>query len=319
MHELVPRFIAAFVVAAVSAPGCWGQSSANVEPSSPKQLIRFLTGPPIPQLLNKNVARRAEPDRAVANALVAMGRVAVDDLDAAFDQVDRPGQKTSIAWNLRWLLFAYARIQGPAASQRLRAMVADPRFESLGDSLDNSLAIAFILTSYVSASRVWHPFICCRSEEPRHSLDRLILAWMQNDRSRIEDELGPKARAALDLLLANHSWLAWRSKIWGDLSKPDAAMGFRFWLAASDDWSKPEETLDQGLQDRRRAPNGEQFPPDASLLTEFADRMGKDCGERRTIRFVRVPRSGSDPRVKYVVDDEDLEGLLGAITVCAVR
>ena len=226
-------------------------------------------------------------------------------------------KKTRVSpWNLRWLLFAYARIRGAAAYQRLQSMT---RFEWLGDNLDNSLAIAFTLTSYESASRVWHPFLCCRSEEPRHSLDRLILAWMQNDRARVENELGPEAQTALRSMLENQPWPALRSKIWGDLPKPNAAMGFRFWFAPSDDWSKPEETLDQAVHDRRRSPDWSQFPPDANLLTDFADRVGKDCGAQRKIRFVRVPRSPGDLIFKYVVDEQDLEGLLSAITACAVR
>src|SRR5206468_571240 len=103
--------------------------------------------------------------------------------------------------NSKWLLLAYARIRGPAAYPRLRAMADNPRLRYLSGDVDQSLAIALDLTSYISASRIANEFVCCRSEEPRHALDQLILAWLQGNRQRMEEALGPHARLSLDSLV----------------------------------------------------------------------------------------------------------------------
>ncbi len=282
------------------------------------KLIHFLTDSIDPfeksDLLDKNGARIAAVDRAAANSLVALGSAAIDDLNAAFDQIERQGEETTLAENSRWLLFAYARIRGADAYPRLRGMTANPKLRFLRYDLDHALAIALVLTSYVSASRVASRFICCRAQEPRHSLERLILAWMQGNLSWMEEELGPHARLALGSLLANRRWVDLQNELWHGATDSDVALGFRF--ESPGDWSEPEETLDQELQDRRRSPNIDQFPTEPELVTQFVDRAGYSC-TKREIRFVRVPRGPGRMGFKYVVDDEDLASLLRTISGCA--
>lgn|ERR1017187_1464570 len=287
---------------------------------SAAEIIRFLNDPRVvvgslPQRLEQ---RRAE--RAAANELVALGSAAVRDLDAALDRMEQQ------AGGSEWLLIAYARILGPAARQRLQVMNANRRLGFLHEDLDNALAVALGLTDYVSAARLY-PFTPARPEEPRHALDRFILGWMQDNRSQMEYVLGPKSRQDLDSLLARQSWQALRSEVLGALPGPGVAMGFRF--EGAGDWSQPEETLDQELWHRRsrqttvlilNANPWDDLPPEATLSTQFVDRVGKDCGGHRDIRFVRAPAEapGNTP-FKYLIDEGDLKTLLRTVSGCALR
>jgi len=120
------------------------------------------------------------------------------------------------------------------------------------------------------------------------------------------NELGPQGWEAFNALRADGNMVP----------EPHIALGFRF--EGSDDWSRPEETLDQALHDRRRSPKVDQFPADAKLVTKFVDRTGKDCGQRE-IRFVQIPASPAGLRSRYVIDDRDLENLLRTVTACALQ
>jgi hypothetical protein len=286
---------------------------------SAARLIHFLTEPIDPLehrgLYDTSGFEMSDRNRAAANSLVALGSAAIPDLDSAFDQIEQQGEKTLLARNSRWLLFAYARIRGPKAYQRLRAMIDSPRLRFLCSDLDGSLALALSLTSYVSASRVAYESIGFRME-PRYSLDAMILAWMQGNRTRMEEELGPNARSSLESLLAKRSWADLEDQMWHGPTGSDAAIGFRF--ETPGDWSKPEEALDQGLQNRRRYVNLDELPTEPRLLTQFVDKVGNNC-VKREIRFARVPRVPEGTGFRYFVDDSDLEGLLRTISGCALH
>jgi len=192
-------------------------------------------------------------------------------------------------------------------------MADSPRLRYLSGGIDQSLAVALDLTSYISASRVGNSFLCCRPEEPRHALDQLTLAWLQGNRQRMEEALGPRGRLALSSLMARRSWLELRSEIWHGVPSSGLALGFRF--VGSSDWSKPEETLDQGLQDRRRSVD-EPWPEAANLITEFVGIAGRGCGSRE-ISFVRSLGTPAWLPTKYLVDEPDLVTLLRTVSDCA--
>jgi hypothetical protein len=275
-------------------------------------IINFLTGPTdASSPLNKDLARSPDADRAAATALAEFGSGALPDIERALETLQTAGRPA--LRNAKWLLFAYARIKGRSAFQRLRAMAIDPRLRYLGTEVDESIALALDLTAYVSASRVADEFVCCRSEEPRHALSQLILAWLQGNRQRALEVLGPRAQTSLRALIGPASWLKTRTQIWEVPTNPGLALGFRF--NETGDWSKPEETLEQSLADRRRFLTASQ-PPEASLYTEFVGASGHVC-EGRQIVFARVPQEPIWLPTKYVVDDEDIEGLLRTITRCA--
>lgn len=284
---------------------------------SPNNLVTFLTGPVPPALLNRYGVSNEEPGRAVATALASIGPAAIEALNAGLAVVERESELFKVKPTWKWLFFAYAKIQGPRACQRIRVLVENPRLRLFSYDLDQSLAIALDLTSYVSDSRVAdNGFVCCRVEEPRHSLDRLILAWMQDNQRAVEQELGPNGRSALKSLLTSRSYLDFRSELWRGPRTSNFAIGFHL-LNGPEDWSKPEETLDQELHERRRNVDLGKFPIAPNLLVQFVDRSGAGCGQR-AISFAQLPLY-PELRVRYVVDDQNLEGLLRTISACALR
>jgi hypothetical protein len=307
--DIIARLALGLVLLAVAGKG-------QTAPQSAAGIIRFLSDPVSqPGLLDKNGGRKSEADRAAANSLVALGPAAIRDLDSVFDVIERQESPLVGAMNSKWLLVAYARIRGPAAYQRLRAMANNPQLRYLYGDLDLSIAVALDLTSYVSGDRVADKVLCCRFQEPRHALDQFILAWLQGNRLLLEDALGPRGRLALDSLLARGSWLDLWAEMWHGAPSSRLSVGYRF--GGSDDWSKPEETLDQGLQDRRHSVDLGKLTANPDLLTQFVGISGGSCGSRE-IRFTRVSRAPGGILSKYVIDCTDLRGLLRLITDCAV-
>ncbi len=126
-------------------------------------------------------ARMDSEDRAAAQSLVKLGAAALPDLNAAFDSIKKSGSASKFGYNAAWLLFAYAKIEGPTAFRRLRKMRGDPNFGFLDASLDTAAALSLDITSYVSDWRQSIPDIECSGPSPRKSLDRLILTWERND------------------------------------------------------------------------------------------------------------------------------------------
>lgn len=294
-----------------------GSGECQTADQSVAKTIRFLTEPIVQDSdrLNKNAARSVDADRGAANSLVVLGPAVIPELESVFNVLDRQEQRTRVVLNSKWLLFAYARILGPVAWQPLRAMANNPRLRYLSSDLDEALAIALDLTSYISASRIADDFVCCRPEEPRHALNQLILGWLQGNRQWMEKALGPNARLALDSLVARRSWSEVRNETWHGVPGSDFALGYKF--DGSDDWSKPEETLDQGLHDRRRFLDLRQLPSDPNLITRFVGISGRGCGSLK-IKFLRIPTTPAWLPSKYVVDDRDLGALLRTVTECAM-
>jgi hypothetical protein len=293
-----------------------GAGDCQTTDSSAAEIIRFLTEP-VPtnsNVLNKNGVRRVDRDRAAAYSLVLLGSRAVPDLENALGLLERQDRHMRAVPSWRWLLFAYARIRESAAYHRLREMADNPQLRHLSGDVDKSLALALGLTSYISSSRIADSFGCCRAEEPRHALDQLILGWLQGNRLRVEQTLGPRAKSALASLLAQNSWLDLRNRIWHGVPSSGFALGYRFQNVR--DWSKPEETLDQALHDRRRSVDLDQLPLDPTLTAQFVNISGQDCG-RSEIRFVRIPATPDWLPSNYLVDDPDLGALLRLISECA--
>ena len=308
-------------VAAILASGLIAAQTAENRPRDPSaaKLIHDLAEPinPLerPDLYDTSGFKISDRNRALANSLVALGSAAVPDLETAFDQIEQQGQDTPFGWNSRWLLFAYARSRGREAYRRLHAMADNPKLRFLSIGLDQSLALALGLTSYVSASRdadTSHGF----RTDPRYSLDGMILAWMQGNRTGMEKELGPKARVSLGALLVKRSWAQFENQMWHGATSSDCAVGFRFEIPG--DWSKPAETLDQALENRRRYPASlDESPTEPKLETQFVDKAGNDCLTRE-IKFVLAAAVPNGTGWRYFVDDSDMEGLLRTISECAL-
>src|SRR5579862_7855880 len=148
-----------------------------------------------------------QQDRELADALVRKGTAALRDIEAALGAIENGGQESKFALNADWLLIAYARIKGPAALPRLRAMADNPHFGFLRFALDYSAAISLDLTSFVSSSQALGiPMLCQPVQEPRDTLNQFVAAWEKADRHYLEASLGPKAKAALQSLMGNRTW-----------------------------------------------------------------------------------------------------------------
>jgi len=265
MRGLLPT-AGVFTIVVVLACGLIAAQSGEDRLSAAK-LIQALTEPidphKHPEFLETTHTLLPARRRATANLLVALGPAAIPDLDSALDGIVRQGEETARPWDSRWLLFVYAKIRGPKAYERLRTMADDPRLRGFSSYLDNSLALALGLTSYVSAPRVTQNSFGPQVE-PRYQLDALILAWMHGNRTEMEEELGPSARSSLKSLLAKRSWAKLEHQMWHGATRSDAAIGYRFEIPG--DWSQPEETLDQEIQDRRRFVKLWEFPAEPKLV-----------------------------------------------------
>ena len=296
-----------------------GSAIGQTKPESPSDLIRFLTfqsGRAYPMWANANGCGDAPEDRAAASSLVALGASAIPDIESAFDLIERSGQQAKGAINSGWLVFAYARIKGPRAFPRFKAMIKNPRLGFLKRDLDDAVAISLGLTSYVS--RVGHqvPFVHCGVVEPRDALDELVVAWERDDRPRLEAHLGPNARVSLASLQAGRPWTSLRARLWRGRSASDSAMGYH--LEISGELSQPRETLDQAITDQRRFAHLERYAPTLDLQTRFVNRPGRGCGQRG-VRFVLTEGRMKGMLTKYVVDDSNMEGLLRMIAACATQ
>jgi hypothetical protein len=138
----------------------------------------------------------------------------------------------------------------------------------------------------VSAVRAPIKTFDCDRDKPQDILDQLILAWERDDRTWLEQQLGPNAAAALDSLLNGRTWADMRGQLWPGNSNPGAAVGYRFQGA--------------GVRSGGAAPPG---PPSLEIDTLFKSAVGSDCGSYR-VKFYTP---------NYLVDNQELEGLLRLI------
>jgi hypothetical protein len=274
---------------------------SQVPQRSPSELIRYLTWqsdrPGREDLAASSNAcgtleREGQEDRPAIRALVGFGASAIPDLEAAFDVIEARGLGSGFAGH-EWPLFrAYAEIKGPAAYPRLRKMIRSPQFDfplvTVRAGLDSAIALSFGLTSYVSAVRTPAKTFNCLGDKPQDILDQLILAWERDDRTWLEQQLGPNAVATLSSLLNGRTWADMRGQLWPGKSNPGAAVGYRFQAA---------------VPPAQRPPG----PPSIEINTLFKSAVGSDCGSYR-VRFYTPT---------YLVDNQDLEGLLRLIASCA--
>jgi len=291
-------------------------AAGQAEERAPSRLIGYLTRKQIREGATSNpcgeILSLSHEDRSAANSLVGVGAKAAPDIEAALDSVGARGSESPYADGAGWLVLAYARIKGPAAYPRLRAMLANTRLDFLRNALDNATALAFGITSYISRPLGPPNTLYCRPAEPRDGLDQMILAWLNDDQVRLEASLGQTASTALKSLLAGRTWADFRADFRHTRSAARPALGYRFRVPGA--WSEPEETLDERLQQERQYPTLEANP---KLDTLFKDGSGRDCGvyriEFRGAPIVNMPA----PPLRYLVDNADLGDLLRLIASCA--
>ena len=328
-----------------SAPG-------RTEPKSPSDLIKYLTyqsdRPHMhgtgPASTCSSDSAKYRDDRAITKLLVGWGSLAVPAIEDALDSFEARGEESKVASKLDWLLLAYARIKGPAAFPRLRRMynrrLSVYAADSYENDLDRSVALALGLTSYVSArvgrqalrqcaldtarslSRTpcvapWRqiPLLainCNRVDEPRDALDRLILAWEQDDRVSVEASLGARAKIALDQLLEGRAWTTVRSNLLPVKAGRRVALGYQFVLTGR--WAEPDGTLEEDSG----SGTFEAALVNPEIETLFTNSSGVACGKVR-LSFSETPITRLPRLVKYLVDNPDLADLLQVISSCAAN
>ena len=250
-------------------------------------------------------------DRALTKSLVTLGNSALPAIEDALQSLEILGIKSEVYGKARWLLLAYARINGAGAYDRLRKMYGygDPNLESTAAHVDDSVALAFGLTSYVSAFRAIEeskidqlglPTVHCnRGGQPKDTLDRFVLAWEMSDRKLLAETLGRNVKSSLDRMPIG---------IWGSPPlDPSAAIGYRLLIEGA--WPEPDETL----QELPPQPTTASDPDNPSILVAFKNRRGGDCG-KFTVGFLSI-REGSGS-VSYLIDDANLPGLLRVMSAC---
>ena len=293
--------------------GILASSFGEQAEEGPTDLIRLLTKRPLVESLLG--CGPLTEYRAIAKRLSDLGAAAVPAIEATLDSIESEGRRSEFAPNAGWLLLVYARIQGPAAAPRFKRLVRSTRLTFLRLELDEALALALDLTSYVDGLREPGPEFSCRSAEPRDALNQLVSAWERDDRHLIEASLGPNARAALKSQLSRRTWPALRAELWRVVPRSASGVGYRFEVSGR--WSEPEETL----RDVSGEINQDQDRRAPQLDTAFKNGSGADCG-RHTIQFVGITRGtvvGAAPLFPdtYLVDNSDIIDVLRLISSCA--
>jgi hypothetical protein len=240
--------------------------------------------------------------RALAASLSRLGKSAVPDIETALDSIANRGQASEFAPGAGWLMYAYARIEGRDAYDRLSRMIGKPELKQLQNTLAASVALSLDLTSYVDSYTV-STGVLCKPPQPRDTLDRLVLAWETNDRRSLESTLAPAAKAAFQRMPNARALVARATGAKGSI-----AIGYRFRIPGAG--SEPPETLEE-----RAAPDS--ATGDSARLaidTHFVDAKGRDCG-MYVVSFRRA--AYSSPADAYPIDNADLPGLIRLMASCA--
>jgi hypothetical protein len=283
---------------------------------TPEQLIRALTYNPDDRKPQTVAGCGADNrDLKVASSLAKMGQRAVQPLEEALDSLEQNGEKSPFARvGTGWLLVAYAKIKGPAADVRLRRMSSQPRLAGFIYGLDNAIALEQSITSRVSASRELGVLSSCiRPNEPRWTLDLLILAWIKSDRHRLEESLGPRARHSLNALLREFTFDALWAEYWTRRPARHAAVGYKFNLAGP--FGEPYVTLEPDGLDEPRGVESKR----PRFETVFKTSSGRDCGTVPVELLVVAPEKLATSSFMYLVDNPDLSKLLRTISECATE
>jgi hypothetical protein len=243
----------------------------------------------------------AERQRPRAESLVRLGTSALPDIESALDSLENQGERSEVYPGANWLFFAYAKIKGPAALPRLHGLLGNHRLRGSGQAISMAVSLALGLTSYVPSS-LRPVALSCGPEEPRDTLDQLILAWETGDRNRFEAILGPRATASFRSL---GSWDGARAELWHHPRGALVAMGYRF--AGSSPYSEPQVTFEgSAARDVPLRPSGNPI-----METSFVNGTGYAYG------VLRLDFQGTTEFAKYQIENDDISGLLRLIDLCA--
>ncbi|HUA18604.1 MAG TPA: hypothetical protein VMB25_07660 [Bryobacteraceae bacterium] len=294
------------------------RSSGQSPDDSPSEIVTSIasTAGLLPNSGTCSITTKDEQDRALAAELTREGSLAVRQLEQVFDSLQAQGTESPYFQRADWFFLAYASMLGPSASQRLRAMIADPKPYHQA-ALDRALAVSLGATSYVSSVRKYEPGDhLCRGGEPRDALDELIAAFEQDDFSRLKPVLGPRAVAALIQLEGDRDWENFHRAVWRIPPKGQSAVGYLFEISGR--WSEPEQVLEGPSRFARDYGDAPLLADDFNLGTEFKTASGDDCGTF-TVSFHVVHLGYLGLHHLYQVNNENLGALVSLINSCFVQ
>jgi hypothetical protein len=132
-------------------------------------------GPAVSDCGSRKAEYLREQDAAVR--LVTLGSAATPRVEAAVQSIETSSGDWTQAY---WLFHVYAGLKGPAAFPLLSRMMHDPQLKELGGSLDDAMALALGLTSYVDSTTKPLPGACAPLTA-RDGLDLMIFALENGD------------------------------------------------------------------------------------------------------------------------------------------
>ena len=275
----------------------------------PADMIRMLTTPNALESLGissgcGNYSQRRE----TAESLVRLGDVALPDIERALESVEREGDASPFRMGSKWILQAYSRLVGPSAVPRLVRMLGSPQCSSFGRDIEEGIAVALGLSSYVVAStRPVQRLECDRIADPSDGLDRAIRAWVHKDRAELVASLGPAGGDSLKGWIARAGWRGllrdwWPTtgEVWG--------VGYRFAVRPP-----PAADVDPTIP---RYCSGSADSLDCEVIC--VDHQGRECGEVR-VTFQRSSSRASGATAEFRVNNGDISELLRAVAACASR
>jgi hypothetical protein len=313
MSKMNRRVFALLFAGLFLATGSEGQDR-----ESSTALIQLLTRADLLESMGVSTAGCSKDveDRAAANSLARMGPSVIPDIERALTLVENRSETSAAPPHGEWLLYAYAKIDGPVAFPRLRRMMEDPALDFLSPALDNSIALSLGLTSYVSKFHLPPPsmrfiynnrVVFCNDQEPRFGLDHFIVAWQRNDREMSKQSLGPHALASLSSLLEATTWDRLHVAFFLDERRESPAVGYRFDVAGP--WSESRDVLTE-----RRVDDS----ADPEIETSFTDRSGSPCGTF-SVKCAGDGRAFGNGSMAYQVDNVNLADPLRVVSARAAK
>src|SRR5579871_3676784 len=294
-------------------------------------------------------AENARQDK-IARSLIALGSAALPDVEVALSS-------KGTRYGFLTLAYAYAKLKGPAAFPRLRALMTEYRESGLG----RSAAAAIGATSFVSSNAdSWMrdhqcavgefsvqmqkepcqeesqeiPLMvvaCGRPILPQSGMDRFILGWEWDDRHIFERALGPHAKETSRSTMTPSGSV---DPLANKIPREEMLIGYKFLTPGP--FSEREDEHDWSQRSER---------PDAvDIETAFFNAEGESCGAHVVVHFtrgsVRDPRPSTtstwDPEThemkttrgpapewaltkEYFVDNPNLDDLFQTLRACATR
>jgi hypothetical protein len=272
--------------------GPWTEESKR---KSPEYLIKVLNDD-IEGL--KFLARgEIKEDREAAVMLVGLGPQARPHIDNALKLLENGSRSPSAG--SRWLLWAFARLEGTEGYSRLEKMLLNNHLSGIRREIDRAIAVSLSLTSFHSAfPETGIGRALTDGELPQDTLDRAILGWLSNDRRMVDGALSSRAQAKLHDARSLQEWQRSRTGL-----RAGSLVSFGYKMNLPVGLSRHDESgmanLASQLSERRLKVHVELYSR-AARCTRFS------------LDFLRTRARGP----QYVIDSVDPRWLVDNVASC---